>query len=99
MCQTPFAVSDVRKLHTKMQSNLLHMSMYILRQPDFVFRGLYPVYFCQSILRSALTQRIKVDACHALYSKPVDARTRPRSGLILFQEALWADAVAVFVSA
>src|SRR6266436_1810175 len=40
MCQTPFAVSDVGKLHTKMQSNLLHMSMYILRQPDFVFRGL-----------------------------------------------------------
>jgi hypothetical protein len=73
--------------------------MYILRQPDFVFHDLYPVYFCHSILQSALTQRIKVDACHALYSKPVDARTRPRSGLILFQEALWADAVAVFVSA
>ena len=99
MCQTPFAVSDVRKLHTKMQSNLLHMSMYILRQPDFVFRGLYPVYFCYSILQSALTQRIKSRRMRSSYSKLVDARTRPRSGLILFQEALWADAVVVFVSA
>jgi hypothetical protein len=81
-----------------MQGNLLRMSMYI-HQSNVVFPDLYPVYFCHSILQSALTQRIKVDACHASYSKLVDARTRPRSGFILFQEALWADAVAVFISA
>jgi hypothetical protein len=46
MCQTPFAVSDVGQLHTKMQGDLLRMSMYILHHSNFVFPDLYPVYFC-----------------------------------------------------